>query len=836
MMRSILPNLKKTLSLFTAIAGVTGTMHAQLPVCADTGGLVYVHTNNSIADWDPSQPLSGTNPVTNTIAMPSFAGGLAVGPNLNSSTAPSPTFYTNVNGTYHYYDGTAWVNTGHTAGAVNLGAGGGYIYALEGSSGQVYKYDGTANATLLITVPGFNGGGPYDVVVDCSGNFYILRTQSPAWLRKYDPSGTLLQEWTVTGAPSTGAGGGFAIIGNMMYHHNSGLHQGVIGTTTVTCTPVTGTFPSPSDFGSCPVGGSGVISLNDTIYNCTPGAAATITAGGNAPFSYTVLSGTATVTGSGPDYQVSSTQPVSIALQSASNSACAPLVYDTFLVVPPPVIDAGPADTLYGCGTYMEILQGSLEQTVPWITYTQSWSPAALVTAGGDTPTPTVAPLSDTTFVYTVSTGAEQGNCTLMDSVRISVKDETVVPDYTFTIAYGCQGDTVTFTNISTQSTSSFWNFDDGFTDTATHPVHFYGDQDIYTVKLIASNYLCTDSVIKIIDTRHPLTAAFAADNDTVCQNTVVSFTNNATVSIAPAAYFWDFGDGNTSVLTNPLHQYTVPGTYQVMLVAQDGIQCTDTTYNIIVVDSIPELRFEPDSRNICTGESVTFTATYTQSGNLGLNWNYGDGTLADDLNPAQHAYETPGTYFVQLVARYRVCNDLVRDDSVNVHALPLVNIGKDTTLCLDGNPLLLSNLAPATPGDKYRWSTGDTSAVLRVTHDGTYTLRVTSRYDCNATDDVIVYKDCYIDVPNSFTPNGDGTNDYFFPRQLLSRSVSNFRMQVFNRWGQVVFETGNPAGRGWDGMFNGNQQPSGVYIYQINVTLSNGRTEQFTGNVTLLR
>jgi gliding motility-associated-like protein len=822
--------------LFFAIT-LPAILRAQMPVCPDTGGFVYVHTTtNTIANWNPALPLSGTNPVTNTIALPSFATGLAVSPNINSATAPSPTFYTNVSGNYYYYDGTAWVNTGHTAGAVNFGAGGGYIYSLEGGSGQVYKYDGTGNATPLIVVPGFNGGGPYDVVADCAGNFYILKTQAPAWLRKYSPTGTLIQEWSVVGAPSTGAGGGFAIIGNTMYHHNSGLHSGIIGATTVNCTPVTGTFPSPGDFASCPVGGATVIALNDTVFNCVPGAPQTITASGTTPFTYTVISGTATVTGSGPSFNVTNTQPATIVLSSTNTSACSPVVYDTIMIVPAAVIDAGPSDTLYGCGTYLDTLGGSLHNTTSWITYNQSWNPGGVINSGANTPTPVIAPVSDTTFVYTVTTSAAQGGCTWTDSVRIRVKDETVVPDYTFTIVKGCQGDTVLFTNISTQNTSNFWDFADGFTDTTKNPVHFYSNQDIYLVKLTASNYLCTDSIIKIVDTRHPLIAAYTVDNDTICQNTMVHFTGTSTVSAGPGSFFWDFGDGSTSTQLSPSHTYTVPGTYPVMLAVKDAIPCTDTTYYTIVVDSIPQMTFSIDKHNICTGQSVQMTALYTQSGHTGLDWNFGDGSLASNVNPTSHAYETPGTYFITLNSQYRVCNDITRSDSVNVHALPLVYLGPDSALCLDGNPIFIGNLNPGQADDQYRWNTGDTTAMLKVTHDGTYKLLVTNRYDCNAEDDVIIKKDCYIDIPNSFTPNGDGNNDYFFPRQLLSKGVGGFTMKIFNRWGQVVYETSNSTGRGWDGRFNDKEQPTGVYIYQIGVVLKNGRTEQFSGNVTLLR
>jgi len=813
------------------------SLQAQLPDCTPSGHTVYVHTAN-IENWDVTQPLvTGTNPSINTITLPPGAVGLAVSKNLNDPTGPSPTFYTNVGGNYYYYNGPGgWVNTGHTANAVNLGGGGDYLYSLEGGGGNVYRYDGTGNATLVLTVPGFNGGGPFDVVGDCAGNFYILRTEAPAWLRKYSPTGTLLQEWEVVGATNTGSGGGFAIIGDMMYHHNNGLQQGVIGATTVTCSPVSGPFPGPGDFASCPVGGAGVPSTKDTVYGCIPGAAKTIAASGSAPFTHTIISGTGTITGTGPNFGVTSDQPVTIALTSTSNSSCSPVVFDTIMVVPAPTVNAGPDDTLYGCARYTGTLNGVLTGGTSWINYTYSWTPAGLITSGANTAHPVIAPVSDTTYKLTITTSAEQGGCTISDSVRISVVDESVVPDYQFSINLGCTEDTVHFTNQSLRGTKSFWSFGDGQTDTAQHPQHIYTSQDNYQVKLISSNYLCKDSVIKIVDTRHPLSAAFAADRDTLCQGSVVNLTNSSTVSLQPAGYFWDFGDGASTTATSPAHTYTAAGTYRIMLAVKDALPCYDTAYQTVVVDSTPQLRLLLDNHDICTGQSVTILAQHTLSGNTGLEWTFGDGNPAADVNPATHAYELPGTYFIHLKARYRVCEDKDAQDSVNVHALPLVNLGPDTTLCLDGAPFFLSNLALANPGDGYRWNTGDTSSVLRIAHDGTYSLTVTNRYDCNATDAVVVKKDCYIDIPNSFTPNGDGVNDYFFPRQLLSRSLGAFTMKVFNRWGQVVYETSNRNGRGWDGRFNDKEQPSGVYIYQINVVLENGRTEQFTGNVTLLR
>jgi gliding motility-associated-like protein len=125
---------------------------------------------------------------------------------------------------------------------------------------------------------------------------------------------------------------------------------------------------------------------------------------------------------------------------------------------------------------------------------------------------------------------------------------------------------------------------------------------------------------------------------------------------------------------------------------------------------------------------------------------------------------------------------------------------------------------------------------MIAVKHPAIYCLTITNEWGCSTTDSVEVFKDCYIDIPNAFSPNGDGLNDYFIPRQYLSSGLVSFKMQVFNRWGQLIFETTSIDGRGWDGAFNGVAQPAGVYVYLIEASFINGRSERYQGNVTLFR
>src|SRR5690606_5248222 len=118
-----------------------------------------------------------------------------------------------------------------------------------------------------------------------------------------------------------------------------------------------------------------------------------------------------------------------------------------------------------------------------------------------------------------------------------------------------------------------------------------------------------------------------------------------------------------------------------------------------------------------------------------------------------------------------RACPDTSVTDSVWVYPYPEVDLGSDSSICLNGQPVYLKNLRAAPDATYHQvWSTGDTTEVLKVVHTGVYTLSVTiDPLGCTTTETIEISKDCYIDIPNVFTPNGDGSNDYFLPRQSLS-------------------------------------------------------------------
>lgn len=507
-------------------------VQAQLPSCTGSNNLIYLQTQAGptpgikIYNWDPTQPISASNPVLNTISLPivmpygwNVGDGLCVSNNLNSTTGPSPTFYTSRLGQYLYYNGTTWVNTGHTSGDASSGAGGSYIYSYEGDT--VFRYDGTANAVPVTVILGTNYNGASDIVADCVGNFYILRlTPSATWLRKYNPSGTLLQEWTLNGA--TGQSAAFAIVNNILYYAAGGsgatsnIYSGVIGSgPTINISQLPGSIPYSVDFASCPA--TFTTSNRDTLFNCFADAPMEVTAGGEiGPYSCTVVQGTATITGSGPSFTVSSNEQVIVAMESSG--ACGK-VYDTVLIMPAPVVNAGPDAIIHGCGSYTDTLHGVLTHTSSWINYNFNWSPNTTIIAGANTANPVIAPTANTTYSLTVTTDATQGNCTLSDDVLITVSDETISADFSFKVVPGCNEDIVTFANTSQRNTTNLWNFGDGLSDIRTNPVHAYTTQGKKEVTLTAGNDYCQDKVTHFVEigtgnTWIRMPNAFSPNND----------------------------------------------------------------------------------------------------------------------------------------------------------------------------------------------------------------------------------------------------------------------------------------------------------------------------------
>ncbi|UAY52682.1 DUF7948 domain-containing protein [Ferruginibacter albus] len=160
------------------------------------------------------------------------------------------------------------------------------------------------------------------------------------------------------------------------------------------------------------------------------------------------------------------------------------------------------------------------------------------------------------------------------------------------TPAKGCSPYTAVITNTSLAGTEFNWDFGDGTTSTSTNPTvtHLYSDTGTYTIRLIAKDI----STCNLVDTTYftimvvqKPTATFTYSPDPSKENTPTEFTN---ASVNATHYVWNFGDGDTSILVNPIHQYNASTTFHTCLVALNDVGCADTTCQDITAIVLPLL------------------------------------------------------------------------------------------------------------------------------------------------------------------------------------------------------------------------------------------------------
>jgi gliding motility-associated-like protein len=238
----------------------------------------------------------------------------------------------------------------------------------------------------------------------------------------------------------------------------------------------------------------------------------------------------------------------------------------------------------------------------------------------------------------------------------------------------------------------------------------------------------------------------------------------------------------------------------------------------------------------LCRGANITVHGNYSSIGNTDFVWYFGNGDSLHNVNPVIYAYSTIGSYNITATARYRVCPTVTTTIPVFVATMPTVNLGLDTVICEGSSAITLADTRNALdPAASWLWNTGETTSSITAATQGLYYVTVNVG-GCAASDSIMILDDCSLTLPRTFTPNGDGINDFFNPRDWVRRGLKSFKLQIFNRWGQLIFETTSVEGRGWDGRFNETDQPTGAYIFNIEGIFVDGQRMNKKGNITLLR
>lgn len=682
--------------------------YGQLPTCDK----IYLKNPGNIYNYDPTAPVSASNPVLNTIALPTTGStGLTVSHVLGSASA-TLTFYSvdPVTGFYIYYDPatSAWVNTGHGTGsgaAVNIAAGGPYIFNLVGGTGQVYRYDGTGIGVLIATVPGFAGVGPYDLVADCEGNWYIFnQTGTSPFLKKYNSDGTLLHTWIVYNPSgiSISSGAGFAIIGTTLYTDNNATGGGIatysLGKDTLT---VLSTTSAPSltvgdDLGCCagnvPTRPEVTIKASKTslcigsepvVFTATP------LAGGPGPVYQWLVNGNP-VGGTGPTFTYTPANGDKVVCILTSNSPCAvpPVVSsDTIKMVvygeppKPPTVVSPVNYCKWVTPTALKATRTVATSKLYW--YTTATGGTASLTP----PVPTTT--TSGTFTYYVSEG--DGDCeSIRVPITVVVYDAVTISDVSFGSPTTCGG-LDGFIKFKANKSFEVYkvNYDKNglpqpaltYTSDASGYITMSGlGNGTYTAITITDSRGCVSPPFYgPIELKGPVGPAPAAGNNgPVCAGDLVLL---STGIVAGTSYQWSGPAGFSSTDHNPSFTATeeAGGTY-TLVTTRDGC-VSSPAHTTLVVARLPKKQDHPD-QIICEGSDL-YVEQYKEM-NTEYEWSNDAGDFkvsSPVLSRKQVQLSQGGAYLLKAETEF----GCVMQDTILVVVDPRtsLSVSQDTALCL---------------------------------------------------------------------------------------------------------------------------------------------------------
>jgi gliding motility-associated-like protein len=278
--------------------------------------------------------------------------------------------------------------------------------------------------------------------------------------------------------------------------------------------------------------------------------------------------------------------------------------------------------------------------------------------------------------------------------------------------------------------------------------------------------------------------------------------------------YSWNTGASAATIWASK------QGTYSVSAQSANGCYSRDTL-NVLKLFSLPDVKLDQNNW-ICEGG---FRALNAGSGYLSYLWQ-------DGSNSSVFNIDTTGTFWVQVTDH----NHCVSSDTVYVTRIIPKSTGflplSDTLIC-DGYPLKIQAEGQFIT---YNWNTGDQNSYIIIKKAGNYSLTVTDQYGCTSTSSLSVQtKQCLSGIlfPNAFSPNNDGHNDLFRPSVL--GNIRTYQLQIFNRWGQKVFESADFT-KGWEGKIGGMMQVSAVYVWLCHYQFEGETEKSKSGTVFLLR
>ena len=420
----------------------------------------------------------------------------------------------------------------------------------------------------------------------------------------------------------------------------------------------------------------------------------------------------------------------------------------------------------------------------------------------------------------------------------------------------GCVPFEIMFRDTVRNAKRYIWNFGDGSPDvesTSFEISHTYTAIGTYTIRLIGiDSTTCNirDTAYTTIQARDDQARLIMdIEKGEPCDSLKYLFHN---ISQPPPgkpfkfnSFTWDFGDGTriTTGLGTVSHSYAIPQNYKGWLIMTDTSYCNspDSIPFTLNVAAFVDARIAPVDPG-CIPYTVNFDNT-SASGETYF-WDFGDGTTSTEMNPV-HEFADIRDYTVKLIVIDSFTCNIIDSTTIVVTVNPRPTAGFTTTPMppTSNTPTIFHNMSVGGIRHKYLFGDGDstiktTMDTVKHQYNATDTYRpcliTYNQFECTDTIcvDVQALIEPLLDVPNAFTPGRNGQNSVV---KVEGFGIGRMIWRIYNRWGQVVFETNNRK-TGWDGTYKGQLQPMDVYAYTLDVEFTDGTKARKTGDITLIR
>ena len=574
-------------------------------------------------------------------------------------------------------------------------------------------------------------------------------------------------------------------------------------------------------------------SLN-TLPQCYNGNSFTFTNASNissGSITYTWLFGDGNTSAAiNPTYSYSSSGTFSVKLIATSDNGCIDSLRKTVIVYPKVVAGLNLLNNMQCFKNNRFIFTNN---SVPAVGGLYQWDLGDGTFSTATSPVHTYAAVGNYTVKLLVT--LTSGGC--KDSLTQSIFVLSS-PIATFNILDSAQclsSNVFSFVNNTITGSAYLWNFGDGFGSNMTSPTHTYSATGIYPVMLkVFTPNGCNDSITKSVVIKPMPTGAVTISRTVICQGDTAKL-----VATGGVNYHWYKNGTPISGITDSVFYTTSSGTYTVDIT--NALGCTSQATNNVQlkVTEKPVANFVFDK--YCAGRSTNFTNTSSFGNSLPVSflWMMPDSSKATSYN-ATYNFNTAGTYKIKLTVTSTLCSRLADsvEKSINIEAQEK-GIRYNSLNAVVSKPLPLK---ARQIGISYYWSPGtflDNPMIYNPVFTGTkqqeYNINITKPSGCAVIDTQLVriHSNFDILVPQAFSPNHDGNNDWFFPFLIGDIELTNFK--VINRWGVVVFET-NTDRPGWDGNYKGEPQPVDGYVWEAKARDKQGNEIRRKGTVTLVR